>query len=219
MSVISVFRAGKDLIQLVIIIFVIIQVIILFIRWIPVLIIISVAWFMDIPGRQVKTHIQVMLRACFRYFRQNIPLTILIACLSHIISGVITGPDTESVMMLCCYDYLLKSGVFYGCYKFFRVKIISQFKDLVRCFTAVMLTPLNLIKSVGSKMAERCQLVFLIFILIRIRNCSPCRRSFSRVVSKVAVNDITRELSRRMNNSRGNPSDGHSGSHEAGKQK
>ena len=112
MSVISVIIVSEDLFQLIIVIFIIVEIIIVLGCGVPVLVVISVAVVMNVPGGQVESHVHVIFCTCRRDLFQNIALAVLVACLRHVIIGVITCPDTEAVVVLCRDDQLFKSGVF-----------------------------------------------------------------------------------------------------------
>ena len=127
---------------------------------------IAVRGIVDIPGRQVQTHIQVIFSAGSRKLSEDIALTALVlGHAAHIVLGQIGLPDAEAVMMLSGNDKPRKARVLDGLDVILGVKILRERKDLARSLVAVVLAPLNLIKRVGAKMTERSKLVLLILIL------------------------------------------------------
>ena len=189
MAVISVFLAAKNFDQLVIIILIVVQIIVILICRLTILVIIPVAVIMDIPRRQVKSHIHVILRTCSGNLCKDVSLTVLIACLCHVVGRIIACPDTETIVVLCCNDQFLKSGVFQRLHIIIGVKVFFQFEYLVRCFVPVILPPLDLVKCVRTEMAERCKLVLLIPVLVLVRQNLIRVRSRCTVVRKLSVAD------------------------------
>ncbi len=127
---------------------------------------ITVRGIVDIPGRQVQTHIQVIFSAGSRKLSEDIALAALVlGHAAHVVLGQIGLPGAEAVMMLSGNDKPRKARVLDGFDVILGVKILRERKDLARSPVAVVFAPLNLIKRVGAKMTERSKLVFLILIL------------------------------------------------------
>ena len=189
MTVISIFLAAKNFDQLVIIVLIVVQIIIVRCCRISVLVIVTVAVVMDIPRRQVKSHIHVILRTCSGNLCKDVSLTVLIACLCHVVGRIIACPDTETVVVLCCNDQFLKSGVFQRLHVIIGVKVFFQLKNLIRSLVSVIFAPLDLIERVRTKMAERCKLVLLIPVLVLVWHYLVRVRSRCTVVRKLSVAD------------------------------
>ena len=156
---------------------------------------ITVRGIVDIPGRQVQTHIQVIFSAGSRKLSEDIALAALVlGHAAHVVLGQIGLPGAEAVMMLSGNDKPRKACFLDGLDVILGVKILRERKDLTRSLVAVVLAPLNLIKRVGAKMTERSKLVFLILIL---RAVGPHGILLRRVSGKRGRRDHSKRACRR----------------------
>ena len=104
MSLISVFRVAQDFLKLVVIIFIVGIVDRSTIR--------TKCRFCYIPWWKIQSHVHISCRTCFWNFCKDVSFSIFITCTCNVIICIRTVPDTESIMMLCCYNQLFKSCIF-----------------------------------------------------------------------------------------------------------
>ena len=186
-AVISIFVIAQDLIELVDIVIVVIQDIICRIGRIAIGIIISIAFCIDVPWRQIQAHVHIISRAGLTDLRQDVSLSVLVAGGSDVIFRIIAGPDTEAVMMLCRHDDLLESGIVECLDQRFCVEILFQREDLIRCPVSVILSPFNIVEGVRSEVDKTSKLFLLITILLRCRRHAPGLRHGRAIVRQIAV--------------------------------
>ena len=208
MSLITVFAVAEYFLKLIIVILVII-IYVLFLDFFPgqvierlsiaadktvsILIIVSIALVMDIPRREIQSHIDIILCTCrgnfFQYvFSASLTVPRIIRC-SHIVFCILTVPDTEAVVMLRRHDKLVKPCVLYGLDQGFCIKILAEGEDFAWRSVAVIFSPLDLVKRIRAEVAERRKLFFLVIVLVFTRQYLIRLRLVSILFLQVSVAD------------------------------
>ena len=194
---VAVFGVAQDLLELVVIVLVVILGIVGLVGGLMIFVVVAVALIVDIPGGQVQTHVHVVGRTGRGDLRQDIAAHVVVVVARvagglHVVLGVGTVPDTEAVMVLGGDDQFLKSRIFQGRDQLIRVKIGLQRKNIIRSPISVVFAPLDLVKGIGAEVTERRQLLFLVLILVCIRNDCVLGRGIHNGGRELCIGDVAR---------------------------